>query len=101
MADLVHIAYASAQRQILRTVSVSLPCTVGEAINQSGILALCPEIDISTQAVGIWNEHVTLETQVQVGDRVEIYRSLLMDPMTWRRQQVRKTTPRDATPRRE
>ena len=84
----IQIAYASPQQQILQTVPVRLPCSVGEVIVQSGILETCPEIDLSTQAVGIWGERVTLETQLQIGDRVEIYRPLLMDPMTWRRQRV-------------
>ena len=86
----IRLAYASPSQQILLTIEVTLPCSVREVIERSGILTQCPQIDLTIHAVGIWNEKVTLETLVQAGDRIEIYRPLLMDPMTWRRQRVKK-----------
>lgn len=52
-------------------------CTVGDAIARSGILKLCPDIDLKTQKVGIFGKLTKLDAQLREGDRVEIYRRIL------------------------
>jgi putative ubiquitin-RnfH superfamily antitoxin RatB of RatAB toxin-antitoxin module len=59
--------------------------TVEEAIKLSGVLKLYPEINLSTQKVGIFGKIATLETTVKEGDRVEIYRQITVDPQTVQR----------------
>src|SRR5947209_4127090 len=54
--------------------------TVASALELSGILTLCHEIDLASQKVGIFSKLVTLEQLVKKGDRIEIYRPLLIDP---------------------
>ena len=61
--------------------------TVGEVLQQSGLLESHPEIrDLS---VGIFSKPVDYNTQVRSGDRIEIYRPLLIDPMEKRRQRAK------------
>jgi len=55
---------------------------VREAIECSGLLPQFPEIDLSTQAVGIFGRIVKLDGPVSDGDRVEIYRPITADPET-------------------
>ena len=56
-----------------------------DAIRASGVLERFPEIDISTQSVGLWGRRCALETILREGDRVEIYRPLAVDPKEARR----------------
>lgn len=56
-----------------------------EAIRASGVLERHAEIDISSQAIGIWGRAATLDSVLAEGDRVEIYRPLTMNPNEARR----------------
>jgi len=71
------------ERQELIAVTVSDEATAVDAIRASGIEARFPEIDLSQQSIGVFarvlkdpeHHHVLSE-----GDRVEIYRPLVIDP---------------------
>jgi hypothetical protein len=54
--------------------------TIEETINLSGVLKLYPEINLSSQKVGIFGKIAALDTAVKDGDRVEIYRQITADP---------------------
>ncbi len=56
------------------------PCTAEAAIQQSGIFKLHPEIDFKKIGVGIFGHKITKDTLIQSGDRIELYRPLLIDP---------------------
>ncbi|WP_432453342.1 MULTISPECIES: RnfH family protein [unclassified Agarivorans] len=75
---LVSIAYATPHQQLCINVDVVQDSSVINALHQSGILDLCPEIALDKQKVGIFGRFVTLENQLVEGDRIEIYR-----PITW------------------
>ncbi|MBK1717105.1 RnfH family protein [Thiocystis violacea] len=78
----VSIVYALAKRQTWLDVEVPEGATLREAIERSGILAQCPEIDLDQQKVGVFGKVSALETRLEDGDRVEIYRPLIADPKT-------------------
>lgn len=82
------VAYALAHRQTVIPVRLPAGGTVGDAIQASGILERHPEIDLSQQAVGVFGEVATHHTQLHDGDRVEIYRPLLIDPKEARKQRA-------------
>jgi len=73
-------------------IDVELPAgaSVLDAIRASGVLEVGGAVDISTQAVGIWGRAVSLEARLAEGDRVEIYRPLLLDPKEARRLRARR-----------
>lgn len=85
----IEVAYAKADCQRVLTLQVPLGTSVEAAIKLSGILQEFPEIDLTQHAVGIFSEKTTLETIVKAGDRIEIYRPLLMDPKDARFQLVK------------
>lgn len=87
-ALIVEVVYASPQYQ--RLVSVSLPAgtRVAGAVEASGIPREFPEIDLDVNRVGIFGHLVRLDTLVQNGDRVEIYRRLQADPKEARRKRA-------------
>ena len=72
-------------------VDVAIGSTVLDAIRGSGLLERFPEIDISSQSVGIWGRVCALDVVVAGGDRIEIYRPLLVDPKEARRLRARRT----------
>jgi putative ubiquitin-RnfH superfamily antitoxin RatB of RatAB toxin-antitoxin module len=63
---------------------VNLPdgSKVQDAIDRSSVLRQSPGIDLATQRVGVFSKVVGLDSPLEDGDRVEIYRPLTADPKT-------------------
>ena len=81
----VGVVYALPSRQSWLTIDVPEGATVKDAIEKSGILHQYPEIDLETQKVGIFGKSTTLDTVVEEGARIEIYRPITVDPKTVKR----------------
>ncbi|MDD5411721.1 MAG: RnfH family protein [Methylobacter sp.] len=81
----VGVCYAESDRQLWMRLEVPDDSTIEEAINLSGVLKLYPEINLSSQKVGIFGKITPLDTPVKDGDRVEIYRQITADPQTVQR----------------
>lgn len=86
----IEVVYGLAHKQKLLSLLVSQGTTVEEAISESGIIALFPEIDLSENKVGIWNKAVKLSTVLESLDRIEIYRPLIADPKEVRKRRAEK-----------
>jgi putative ubiquitin-RnfH superfamily antitoxin RatB of RatAB toxin-antitoxin module len=86
----VMVCYATARQEWLRALEVAAGTTIGEAIEQSGVLEAFPDINLSTQPVGIYAKKKTLDTVLRARDRVEIYRPLVADPKDSRRKRAAK-----------
>jgi len=86
----VEVAYALPAQQIIISLCVPPTSTVQTAIELSGILTQFPEINLNHNKVGIFGQLVALSQTVQAGDRIEIYRPLLIDPKQARFLRVRK-----------
>jgi putative ubiquitin-RnfH superfamily antitoxin RatB of RatAB toxin-antitoxin module len=86
----IEVVYGLAHKQKLLSISVTHGITVEEAIIESGIIALFPEIDLSENKVGIWNKAVKLSTVLENFDRIEIYRPLIADPKEVRKRRAEK-----------
>lgn len=87
----VEIAYALPGTQQLIDLKVATGTTAREAIENSGILQRFPEIDLSRHKIGIFGKVVKLDHVLSPGDRVEIYRPLIVDPKDARRRRAGKT----------
>lgn len=86
----VEVVYATNTTQRLFSLEVAAECTIAQAIEQSGILLLYPEIDLNRQKVGIFSQQRELTSRLKGGDRIEIYRPLLIDPKEARRKKANK-----------
>ena len=78
----VEVVYALAQRQTLLRIAVARGCTALDAVRLSGICREFPQIDLATARMGIFGQPIS-DPQHYVlndGDRVELYRPLLIDP---------------------
>lgn len=87
----VEVVYALPERQYLRQVILAPGSTVEQAIRASGILTIRHDIDLGKNKVGIFSRPAKLSDRVNDGDRVEIYRPLLIDPKDLRRQRAERT----------
>ncbi len=76
----IGIVYAKAVKQIWLKLDVPEGSTVMEAIEYSGILKQFPEIELDKQKVGIFGKLTKLNTVLEEGQRVEIYRPITADP---------------------
>ncbi len=85
----VSVAYATPLEQIWRDVNVPEDATVLTAIETSGILNECPEINLKVNKVGIYGHLTQLNAPIKEGDRVEIYRPIKIDPQTLERKKYK------------
>lgn len=86
----VEVVYALAQRQRLIELEVAEACTALQAVEQSRIALEFPEIDLDRCELGIFSQPIEAPAQYRLreGDRVEIYRPLLIDAKSRRRQRA-------------
>ena len=88
----IRVEVVRARRDGVDTVTVQLPAgaSVRDALRASGI-------DAEASAVGVFGKRVRPDTPLADGDRVEIYRPLLLDPKERRRQRARQRIKRRTT----
>ncbi|KTC56706.1 protein RnfH [Pseudomonas fluorescens ABAC62] len=88
----VEVVYAAVDRQVLLTVMVAAGTSLRAAVQASGVAAQFPELDLADCPLGVFGKVVAdAETRVvQSGDRIEIYRPLLVDPKEVRRLRAAK-----------
>ncbi len=84
----VEVAYAEPGRQRVLDIAIATGSTLEQALRASGILEEFPSIDLLKNKVGVFGRVCSLQQPLQQGDRVEIYRPLLMDPKDLRRQRA-------------
>ncbi len=91
MAERIRVAvvYADPNTQIEKWVDLPLDSTVGEAIAASGIAPSLPS-GFTPAAIGIYGTIVDEHHRVRHGDRIELYRPLLVDPKEARRRRAQR-----------
>lgn len=72
----VGVVYANAHHQLWLNVDVDAGADIRNAIERSGILDYCPEIDLKTQKIGVFGKFAQLDNPVRDGDRIEIYQRI-------------------------
>ncbi len=91
----VEVVYALPDNQVLLQLDVPEGTTLYEAALQSGITQHFEHLDLETAPMGVFGKRAKdPKTQVlEEGDRVEIYRPLLIDPKQARINRANKGTP--------
>ncbi|MDV7211791.1 RnfH family protein [Azotobacter beijerinckii] len=72
----VSVVYADPAKPLLLNCKVEDGCSVEQAIEQSGLLRCCPDIDLKKQKVGVFGKFVKLDSPLKEGDRVEVYQRI-------------------------
>jgi len=86
----VEVVFAMPDQQELLALEVAAGTTIAQAIALSGIADLFDGIELNLNQVGIFSQKATMDQVLRDGDRVEIYRPLLVDPMESRRRRALK-----------
>jgi uncharacterized protein len=88
----VEVAYARPDRQIVIAVELAEGSTASEAIRRSAITEHFGELASGEHAVGIFGKVVNDPEHrvLKAGERVELYRPLLIDPKSQRLARARK-----------
>lgn len=88
----VEVAYATPEKQQIIALDVADGTTALEAVHQSGIKDVFPEIDPDGDSMGIFGKVIKspAEHPLRDGDRVEIYRPLKIDPKQARLNRAKK-----------
>lgn len=84
----IEVVLAMPEKQELVALELATGATVADAIKKSGIVAMFEGFELDASKVGIFGEKVALTQELRDGDRVEIYRPLLVDPKEIRRQRA-------------
>jgi uncharacterized protein len=88
----IEVVYGLARKQKLISLSVDQGTTVRQGAELSGLDKEFPELDIAASKLGIFGKTVrSPDTEVlKEGDRIEIYRPLLIDPKAARANRAAK-----------
>ena len=89
----IEIAYAEVERQWLWQRDVPEGSTLEQALNDDEGRAACPALQSAElPVVGVWSKVVAEPSThiLQEGDRVEIYRPLIIDPKAARKARAEK-----------
>lgn len=83
----IEVEVVVALPELQRAVKLRLPSgsCAQEAISQSGLLKLSEHCPSESLGMGVFGKQVPPTHILREGDRVEIYRSLIMDPKEARR----------------
>ncbi|MGB1091291.1 MAG: RnfH family protein [Oceanobacter sp.] len=75
----VSVVFAGEQQKAWIHLDVDEDCDIQTAIEKSGVIKQCPEIDLSTMKLGVFGKVSALSAKLKDGDRVEIYRPIIRD----------------------
>lgn len=84
----VEIAYALPGEQLILRLEVPAGTTLQDAVRRSGMLERFPQIDPARDRVGIFSRPAQWTEVLHEGDRIEIYRPLVVDPKEARRRRA-------------
>ncbi len=90
VTDSIHVEVLYAHTHKADLVRVNLPqgSTLQQALEASGLLQKHPEIDLSTNKVGVFGKLCKADAVLRDRDRVEVYRPLIADPKEVRRKRA-------------
>ncbi|AOW13432.1 protein rnfH [Hydrogenophaga crassostreae] len=83
----ITLLYAPKPRQVIELqLVVGNGCTVQDALKQTGWGDRYPEIAAAAVGISVWGRKAHADTALREGDRLELCRSLRVDPKVARRE---------------
>lgn len=93
MAEIsIEVAFATPDQQQVVRLSVPEGTTLAQAVERSGLAAMFGNFNLAELKKGVWNQVKPDDYQVQDGDRVEVYRPLIIDPKEARRRRATRAS---------
>ncbi|KAF1009009.1 MAG: Protein RnfH [Luteibacter sp.] len=88
MAELsVEVAYAGPEGQVVVALVLPVGATVWDAVTRA-LPGLPAGVEPDPGRLGVFSKKVAADRPLEEGDRVEIYRALILDPMEARRRRA-------------
>lgn len=84
----IEVCYAAPESQTLVELELDDGATVASALAAVADREPFSGLNLDEMAVGVFGERVEREHRLRDGDRVELYRSLVMDPKTARKRRA-------------
>lgn len=84
----IEVAYAAAERQVLVVLDVDEGATVEVALRQVARHAAFDGLNVARTPVGVYGKRVDRSHVLRPGDRIELYRPLMLDPKEARRRRA-------------
>ena len=84
----VELVYIEADEEFIVSLDMAATATVADAVEESQLLDKFPSLKLVDYQLGIYSQEVSPGTLLQAGDRVEVYRPLVLDAMEVRRQRA-------------
>jgi len=84
----IEICYALPDQQKLLQLTLNQGITAGQAVRESGIQKMFPEIQIDNLKLAIFSTFIENDYPLKEGDRIEILRPLLADPKEVRKRRA-------------
>lgn len=86
----VEVAYALPDKQLIKIIDIELGATARDAAINSGMADVFEGLNLETADLGVFGKAVKADYKLREGDRVEIYRPLIIDPKEVRKQRAAK-----------
>ena len=93
----IEVVYAEPGKQSLLAFQVACGTTARQAVLQSALVTEFPHVDFAAAPIGIFGKKVKDSAPLREGDRVEVYRALLIDPKENRRRKAAAKQKKEAT----
>jgi len=91
MASLrIEVVYALPGGEDAVALELRPGATAADAVRASGVLERHPEIDLERHKIGVHGRAVAAHSALRDGDRVEVYRPLILEPKEARRRRAVK-----------
>ena len=84
----IEVAYATAERQVVVALDVDAGATVETALQRAARHEAFRGLNVNDMPVGVYGQPVDRGRLMRPGDRVELYRPLLLDPKEARRRRA-------------
>jgi putative ubiquitin-RnfH superfamily antitoxin RatB of RatAB toxin-antitoxin module len=84
----VEVVYALPGAQDAVSLEIAPGSTLRDAVQASGLIARHHEIDLVRQKIGVYGKVKVADAPAAHGDRIEIYRALLVEPKEARRRRA-------------
>ena len=81
----IEVLYALPTHQHQLPIELPDGATIGQALEHLAQLPECSGWEMDESAIGVFGQLRPMESVLQSGDRLELYRPLLVDPKTARR----------------
>lgn len=84
----IEVAYATVMQSLVVELDVPPETTARQAVLMSELDLAFPTLDLATNPIGVFGNRVGDDEPLVEGDRVELYRPLVIDPKEARRQRA-------------